>query len=63
MDERPPEHLRRPEFLQPLVTALQRALLAVVDSWCVRAQCVVGYSSGKIDGACAAALLTPEDAI
>ena len=60
---RSPEHLRLPEFSQPLVTALQLAYLAVLASWGIRPRAVVGHSSGEIAAACAAGLLTPEDAI
>ncbi|MCJ1439395.1 hypothetical protein MMC27_008789 [Xylographa pallens] len=60
---RSPDHLRRPEFSQPLVTALQLTMLFLLQSWGVSAQSVVGHSSGEIAAACAARLLTPEDAI
>jgi acyl transferase domain-containing protein len=57
------ERLRMPEFSQPLATALQLALLAVLESWVVSPMAVVGHSSGEIAAACAAGLLTPEEAI
>ncbi|KAJ2990881.1 hypothetical protein NUW58_g2741 [Xylaria curta] len=60
---RAPEHLRQPEFSQPLVTALQLALLAILDEWGIRPVCVVGHSSGEIAAAAAAGLITPEEAI
>ena len=63
VEARSPEHLRRPEFSQPLVTALQLMQLAILESWGVSAQSVVGHSSGEIAAACAAGLITPEDAI
>lgn len=63
MEARSPEHLRHPEFSQPLVTALQLAILLIFKSWGVKAQSVVGHSSGEIAAACAAGHLTPEDAI
>jgi len=62
-EARSPEHLRLPEFSQPLVTALQLATLAVLKSWGVEAQSVVGHSSGEIAAAAAAGLLSEEDAI
>ncbi|KAI9651886.1 MAG: Type I Iterative PKS [Alyxoria varia] len=62
-ESRSPELLRQPEFSQPLVTALQLALLAVLRSWGIEAQAVVGHSSGEIAAACAAGYLTPEEAI
>lgn len=57
------EHLRRPIFAQPLATALQIAMLAVLRNWGIRAQCVVGHSSGEVAAAYAAGLLTREQAI
>lgn len=63
VEARSPEHLRHPEFSQPLVTALQLALLNILQSWGVEAKSVVGHSSGEIAAACAAGHLTPEDAI
>ena len=63
VEARSPEHLRRPEFSQYLVTALQLVQLSVLKSWGISVQSVVGHSSGEIAAACAAGLLTPEDAI
>ncbi|PSN59528.1 PKSKA1 [Corynespora cassiicola Philippines] len=57
------EALRQPEFSQPLVTALQLALLEVLNYWGVRPEAVVGHSSGEIAAAAAAGLLTYADAI
>ncbi|KAK1975925.1 hypothetical protein LZ30DRAFT_785922 [Colletotrichum cereale] len=57
------EHLRKPEFSQPLVTALQLCLATLLDSWGVRAEVVVGHSSGEIAAACVAGLITPAQAI
>ncbi|EOD48494.1 putative polyketide synthase protein [Neofusicoccum parvum UCRNP2] len=57
------EHLRQPEFSQPLVTALQLALLSVLSGWGIRPQSVVGHSSGEIAAAYAAGFLTQADAI
>ncbi|EKG16355.1 Beta-ketoacyl synthase [Macrophomina phaseolina MS6] len=62
-ESRSPQALRQPEFSQPLVTALQLAILRVLRSWGVSAQAVVGHSSGEIAAACAAGLLSEEDAI
>ncbi|KAJ0417858.1 polyketide synthase 2 [Aspergillus carlsbadensis] len=56
-DPRTPEHMRQPEISQPLVTALQLCLLAVLESWGVRATCVVGHSSGECAAAYVAGLL------
>ncbi|KAI9148345.1 putative polyketide synthase protein [Paramyrothecium foliicola] len=60
---RTPEHLRQPEFSQPLVTALQLCLVAVLESWGIKAQAVVGHSSGEIAAAYAAGLLSRSDAV
>ncbi|KAK4184568.1 hypothetical protein QBC35DRAFT_48282 [Podospora australis] len=57
------EHLRQPEFSQPLVTALQICLLAVVDKWGVQPSSVVGHSSGEIAAAYAAGYLDRKSAI
>ncbi len=57
------EHLRQPEFSQPLVTALQICLLAVLEKWGVQPSSVVGHSSGEIAAAYAAGLLDRAAAI
>jgi acyl transferase domain-containing protein/NADPH:quinone reductase-like Zn-dependent oxidoreductase len=57
------ERLSQPEFSQPLVTALQLTQLAVLESWNVRAEGVVGHSSGEIAAACSAGFITPRQAI
>ncbi len=57
------EHLRLPEFSQPLVTALQLVIISILEGWGVSPQNVVGHSSGEIAAACAAGLLTQEEAI
>jgi acyl transferase domain-containing protein len=63
VEARDSEVLRRPELSQPLSTALQLAILAVLESWGVRPQSVVGHSSGEIAAAYAAGYLKQEDAI
>ncbi|PNH30126.1 hypothetical protein VD0004_g1108 [Verticillium dahliae] len=55
--------LRCPEFSQPLVTALQIALLAVLQDWGIVGHKVLGHSSGEIAAAVAANLITPAEAI
>ncbi|RFU76423.1 polyketide synthase [Trichoderma arundinaceum] len=62
-EPRSTEALRQPEFSQPLVTALQLALVAVLDDWGIKAEAVVGHSSGEIAAAAAAGLIKSEDAI
>ncbi|PLB46253.1 polyketide synthase module [Aspergillus steynii IBT 23096] len=60
---RDPQHTRQPEFSQPLVTALQLALLAVLKNWGLSPQSVVGHSSGEIAASCAAGYISDEEAI
>ncbi|KAI6303792.1 Type I Iterative PKS [Pyricularia oryzae] len=55
--------IRKPEFSQPLVTALQLALLAVLADWNVKPAAVVGHSSGEIAAAVAAGYMSSADAI
>ncbi|KAL9024790.1 MAG: hypothetical protein Q9180_007806, partial [Flavoplaca navasiana] len=63
VEPRSPELLRAPEFSQPLVTALQLVLMAVLEDWGVTPQAVVGHSSGELAAACAAGYLSKEDAL
>ncbi|KAH9902283.1 reducing type I polyketide synthase [Xylariomycetidae sp. FL2044] len=56
-------HLRKPEFSQPLVTALQLAMLSVLSDWGISPCRVIGHSSGEIAAAVAAGYLTPQEAI
>ncbi|KAF5026934.1 hypothetical protein F66182_964 [Fusarium sp. NRRL 66182] len=62
-EPRTSEHLRQPEFSQPLVTALQLCILAVLDTWGVTPCSVVGHSSGEIAAAYSAGLLDRAGAI
>ena len=62
-ESRTAEHLRQPEFSQPLVTALQMCIMAVLDSWGVKPSSVVGHSSGEIAAAYTAGLLDRAGAI
>ncbi|KAJ2982270.1 hypothetical protein NQ176_g1494 [Zarea fungicola] len=62
-EPRDAEHLRKPEFSQPLVTALQIALVDILQKWGISASGVVGHSSGEIAAAYAAGLLSKEAAI
>lgn len=57
------EHLRQPEFSQPLATALQLVLLSFMKRWDVQPQSVVGHLSDEITAACAADYISEEDAI
>ncbi|KAI3391820.1 hypothetical protein diail_6766, partial [Diaporthe ilicicola] len=62
-EPRSPEHMRLPQFSQPLVTALQLALMSVLEDWGVIPAAVVGHSSGEIAAAVAAGRLSEGDAI
>ncbi|KAH8657763.1 putative polyketide synthase [Xylariales sp. PMI_506] len=62
-EKRTSEELRLPEFSQPLVTALQLGVLAVLNEWGIKAERAVGHSSGEIAASVAAGLLDPETAI
>ncbi|RAL12642.1 polyketide synthase fmaB [Aspergillus homomorphus CBS 101889] len=57
------EHVRKPEFSQPLVTALQLALIEILRGWGIVPNAVVGHSSGEIAAAYAAGFLTEAEAI
>ena len=63
VEPRSPELLRSPEFSQPLVTALQLVIMAVLEDWGVTPEVVVGHSSGELAAACAAGYLSKEDAL
>ena len=63
IEPRSPELLRSPEFSQPLVTALQLVIMAILEDWNVSPQAVVGHSSGELAAACAAGYLSKEDAL
>nr|APX43990.1 polyketide synthase [Pestalotiopsis microspora] len=51
------------EFSQPLCTAVQIAIVQLLDSWGVKPVATVGHSSGEIAAAYAAGLVSAEDAI
>ncbi|KAI4865388.1 hypothetical protein F4820DRAFT_469755 [Hypoxylon rubiginosum] len=62
-EPRSADHLRQPEFSQPLVTALQICILSLLQSWGVKASAVVGHSSGEIAASYAAGFLDRAGAI
>ncbi|KAK0635463.1 hypothetical protein B0T17DRAFT_485578 [Bombardia bombarda] len=62
-EARSAEHLRQPEFSQPLVTALQLAIVAVLERWGIKPQASVGHSSGEIAAAYVAGFLDRAGAI
>ena len=51
------------EYSQPLCTALQLGILAMLKSWGLQPDAVVGHSSGEIAAAYAAGLISFSDAI
>ncbi|KAK4452526.1 putative polyketide synthase [Podospora aff. communis PSN243] len=51
------------EFSQPLCTAIQVALVQVLEHWGIRPTVTVGHSSGEIAAAYAAGLISAGDAI
>ncbi|KAK6220534.1 hypothetical protein LQW54_001979 [Pestalotiopsis sp. IQ-011] len=55
--------LRRPEFSQPLVTALQIAYVDVLSSFGIQPQFAVGHSSGEIAAVYAGGFVSAEAAI
>lgn len=63
IENRSSEHLRQPEFSQPLVTALQLCIIAVLETWNIRPRSVVGHSSGEIAAAYSTGLLDRAGAI
>ncbi|KAI1424149.1 hypothetical protein F5Y12DRAFT_715501 [Xylaria sp. FL1777] len=60
---RTPDHLRQPEFSQPIATALQLCIVAILEKWGIHPKSVVGHSSGEIAAAYAAGLIGRADAI
>ncbi|KAB8201907.1 hypothetical protein BDV34DRAFT_228866 [Aspergillus parasiticus] len=58
-----PDHVRNPELSQPLVTALQIAMIELFRSWAISPTSVVGHSSGEIAAAYAAGYLSDAEAI
>ncbi|PWY61907.1 polyketide synthase [Aspergillus eucalypticola CBS 122712] len=62
-ESRDSSHIRQPELSQPLVTALQLALVDLFHSSGISPQGVVGHSSGEIAAAYAAGYVSKADAI
>nr|POE45826.1 fumagillin dodecapentaenoate synthase [Quercus suber] len=60
---RPAEHLRQPEFSQPLTTALQLVIHDIYKQWGVDADVAVGHSSGEFAAAYASGLISKATAI
>ena len=56
-------NIYKAEYSQPLCTALQIGLVALLESWGLRPHVVVGHSSGEIAAAYAAGLTSARDAI
>ena len=55
--------LAQTQFSQPICTALQLAILDLIEQWGIKPSAVVGHSSGEIAAAYAAGILTFESAI
>lgn len=56
------ERISKPEFSQPLCTALQIALVDLLKSWNITPVAVLGHSSGEIAAAYATGMLSLESA-
>jgi acyl transferase domain-containing protein len=54
--------VHQPEISQPLVTALQVAIIDLLSTWNVRAAVVIGHSSGEIAAAYASGAVSRESA-
>ncbi len=61
--EQETSNIYKADFAQPLCTALQLGLVAVLTSWGVTPDAVVGHSSGEICAAYAAGALSLRDAM
>jgi acyl transferase domain-containing protein len=59
----PMSFLRKAAYAQPLVTAVQIALVNLLRSWGISPAAVVGHSSGEMAAAYAAGAITAEEAI
>jgi len=57
------DQINAPEFAQPCCTALQIALIDLLEEWGVQPSAVIGHSSGEIAAAYAAKVLTAPEAI
>ncbi|PHH65593.1 hypothetical protein CDD81_2028 [Ophiocordyceps australis] len=57
------DQYKQPEVAQTLTTALQLAIVAVLQHWGIEFKDVIGHSSGEIAAACAAGLISPKEAI
>ncbi len=62
-EARPVEYIRRAEISQPLITALQLCIIAILEDWNIRPSSVLGHSSGEIAAAHAAGFIDRRSAI
>ena len=56
-------HLAETQFSQPICTALQLAILDLLEQWGIKPSAVVGHSSGEMAAAYAAGILSFENTI
>lgn len=63
VDEKDESRIGQPQFAQPLVSALQIAIVNLLRSWGIHPTSTVGHSSGEIAAAYAAGALAMEQAI
>ncbi|KAH7012592.1 uncharacterized protein B0I36DRAFT_399271 [Microdochium trichocladiopsis] len=63
LEEASTSRIASAEFAQPLTTAVQVALVQLLDDWGVHPAVTVGHSSGEIAAAYTAGLLTAREAI
>lgn len=56
-------NVHKAEYAQPLCTALQLGLVALLESWGLKPDAVVGHSSGEIAAAYAAGFVSAREAI
>ena len=57
------DSLSEHSFVQPILFSIQASLAALLDSWGIRPQAVVGHSAGEIAAAYVAGALSLEDAV
>ncbi|QDS78198.1 putative PKS/NRPS-like protein biosynthetic cluster [Venturia effusa] len=56
-------NIDKPEYSQPLCTAMQLAIIHLLDSWGIQPRATIGHPSGEIAAAYATKLISHRDAI